>query len=73
MLEGHLLSVFRLNVLLNPSRNSKIILTYMKSNLKDLNCLYLDSFEAMVKVADFFLSRCKDDGRTYFGDSNVER
>ena len=57
-LENTLLMVFRLNVLLDPTRSAKKILKNIVHNVEEMKFDDLEVFEKVVKVIDFFYYKC---------------
>lgn len=60
-LEKNILAVFKLNVLLDPSKNPKKIIKVLLNNIECLPSISLDNFEKLMVVVDFFVSKCFED------------
>jgi hypothetical protein len=60
-LERHILTVFKLNVLLDPSRNPKKIIKSLLINMEGCQDLPLDHFEKVLTVVDFFVCKCYEE------------
>ena len=62
-LEGYILMLFNLKILLDPSKNPKLVLNHMVQNVSEHDGLHFESFEELVKLATFFLGKCREEGR----------